>query len=68
MAAIPKPTSEPGDDRSLEREGRLDDVIAAYLEAIEAGIRVDRQRSRPSTRTWRVSSPCFSPIRTTLRG
>ena len=34
MSAIPAPSSE--------REQRLDDVIAAYLEALEAGEPLDR--------------------------
>jgi eukaryotic-like serine/threonine-protein kinase len=42
MSAIPKHTSEPGGDRSPDQEQRLDDVIAAYLEAVESGTTVDR--------------------------
>ena len=42
MAAIPKHSSQPADDRSLDRDERLDQVIATYLEALEAGNAVDR--------------------------
>ena len=42
MAAIPQHAPQSSPERSLERERRLDDVIAAYLEALEAGNPVDR--------------------------
>ena len=42
MSAIPAASSEPSRDSSLDREQRLDDVIAAYLEALEAGEPLDR--------------------------
>jgi eukaryotic-like serine/threonine-protein kinase len=43
MPATAKHSPEPNRDRSLERDERLDDVIAAYLEAVEAGEPVDRR-------------------------
>ncbi len=42
MAVVPAHSSEPSRDRVFEREQRLDDVIAAYIEAVEAGAPVDR--------------------------
>ena len=42
MSAIAKHSSEPNRDRSAASEGLLDDVIAAYLEAVESGTPVDR--------------------------
>ena len=50
MAAIPAPASEPTEDRVPDREQRLDDIIAAYLEAIEAGtplVRADLEAENP---------------------
>ena len=42
MAAIPKHSSDSSPSASSSAKGALDDVIAAYLEALEAGNRVDR--------------------------
>ena len=50
MAAIPAPASEPTEDRVPDREQRLDDIIAAYLEAFEAGtplVRADLEAENP---------------------
>jgi WD40 repeat protein len=42
MSSIPAYSSEPSGERAPEREQRLNEVIAAYLEALEAGNPPDR--------------------------
>jgi len=42
MASIPANSSESGREHALDREQRLNEVIAAYLEALEAGEPPDR--------------------------
>jgi tRNA A-37 threonylcarbamoyl transferase component Bud32 len=44
MSAIAKHSPDPPRDRTALGEQRLDDVIAAYLEAVESGSSVDRDK------------------------